>query len=83
MAKNDVKFTPKEISKIVDSRIEFNRQYCSYCGHSLIFNPKEPTKICSWCKRENKNNTKGRFNYIMYKMLNQDYKVVKIEEDKK
>lgn len=74
--------TLKQIEKIHSKRNDYNRQLCSYCGHTLIFNPKEPAKICSWCKHKEKNNTKGAFYYNMYRLMNNNYKKVKVGEKK-
>lgn len=65
--------TINQIKKIASERSDYNSQKCSYCGHTLIFNPKEPAKICSWCKHKNTNKTRGSFIYNMYRLMN-DYK---------
>lgn len=67
-------------AKIEAERREFNQQYCSFCGHTLMFNPKEEVKICSWCKHKNINNTKARFIYTMNKHLDIKYKEVNLDE---
>ena len=44
-----------------------------------MFNPKETTKICSWCKHKNINNTRARFIYQMNKHLDIKYKEVNLD----
>lgn len=62
---------------------EYQQQYCSNCHHTLIFNVKEKTKVCSWCGCLNHNETKGFFIYNLYKQMKPKYKTIRIEGDLK
>lgn len=62
---------------------EYQEQYCSNCGHTLMFNIKQKTKVCNWCRALNYNQTKGHFLYNFYKATNQKYKTIRIKGDMK
>ena len=62
---------------------EYNHQYCDNCHHTLIFHITEDKKVCSWCHHINKNLTRGRFNYMMNKLLEKDMKVRRLDENGK
>lgn len=61
---------------------DYNQQYCEKCHHTLVFNITEPKKCCSWCHHINYNHTRGRFNYMMNKLLDKKMIVRRIENDK-
>ena len=70
----------KRITKDIQ---EYNQQYCKYCHHTITFKINQEKTECSWCHRINKNNTRGRFNYMMNKLLDKDYKVRRLKENDK
>lgn len=66
--------------KLQDIARDNNQQYCYRCKHTLQFNPREEKKHCSWCGAVNKNKTRASFNYNFYKVRNEKYKTIKLEE---
>jgi len=62
---------PKGTSrKLLSKMAEYNRVYCK-CGHSAYVRPSRSYIYCSHCGRKVKNNTKGRFRYILYGKLDE------------
>ena len=58
-----------ELGKFTQQTADYSRMTCK-CGHSFLFRPSTPFKYCRICGRKVKNNTKGRFLYKLYELLN-------------
>lgn len=67
--------------KIQSVKTEYIKQLCSKCGHSMQFAMCQEKQICSWCGALNTNHTKGRFMYMMNKMLDRKYKTIRLGEN--
>lgn len=62
---------PKSTNRKLLSRMaEYNRVYCK-CGHSAYVRPSLSHIYCTHCGRKVKNNTKGRFRYILLGKMNE------------
>lgn len=73
----------KQKQELDNKVIEYNTQYCFNCHHTMTLDVKEEKSECSWCHTWNKNRTKGRYNYMMNRLLKKDYKLRRLDENGK
>ena len=72
----------KAKQKLDDKVHEYNTQYCFNCHHTMTLDITQDKAECSWCHTWNRNRTKGRYHYMMNKLIKKDYKTIKLEGEK-
>lgn len=74
---------PKSANKkLMSTMNEYAKVYCK-CGHSMYVIPSRNFTYCSHCGRKVKNNTKGRFMYILLGEINGRKNQRRINSDNK